>query len=131
MTEKDWQRQVMDLARLRGWDACHFHDSRRQVAPGVFIGDSAAAGFPDLVLWHERHGVVFAELKTSRGRLRADQEQRLWSLRRAGARVYVWRPEDLTEVARVLAGHAVAAPLFAAPLRRGGAATTPIRKAAR
>lgn len=130
MTEKDWQRQVMDLARLRGWDVCHFHDSRRQVAPGVFIGDSAAAGFPDLVLWHERYGVVFAELKTNRGQLRADQEQRLYTLQRAGARVYVWRPRDVADVARVLAGHAVPAPQLAAPLRRGGAGTPTTRRIA-
>lgn len=130
MGEKDWQRQVMELAWLRGWDVCHFHDSRRQIRPGVFIGDSAAAGFPDLVLWHERYGVVFAELKTNRGRLRADQERRLYSLQRAGARVYVWRPADLTDVARVLAGQAVPAPPLAAPLRPGGAGTSTRRRIA-
>jgi len=118
----------MDLAKLRGWQVRHMHDSRRQIRPGVFVGDKDAAGLPDLLLWHERYGVVFAELKAEKGRLRAAQTLALYSLQRAGARVYVWRPSDLTEIARVLAGQAVPAPPLAAPLRRGGAGTTPTMK---
>ena len=123
-SERAFQGAVVEMARLRGWDAVHVHDSRRQIRPGVFVGDRDAAGLPDLLLWHERYGVVFAELKSDTGRLRAAQAEKLYSLQRAGARVYVWRPKDMTEIARVFAGHAVAAPLLAAPLRRGGAATT-------
>lgn len=130
MGEKDWQRQVMELARLRGWRVAHVHDSRRQIRPGVFVGDRDSAGLPDLILAHDRYGVVFAELKTDAGRLRRAQAEWLYSLQRAGARVYVWRPADLTDVARVLAGQAVPAPPLAAPLRPGGAGTSTRRRIA-
>ena len=50
VTEKAFQSRVVELARLYGWRVAHFHDSRRQVKPGVFVGDKDAAGFPDLVL---------------------------------------------------------------------------------
>jgi len=123
-SERAFQSAVMEMARLRGWSAWHMHDSRRQIRPGVFVGDRDASGVPDLLLAHERYGVVFAELKSDTGRLRDSQRTALYALQRAGARVYVWRPGDMTEIARVFAGHAVAAPLLAAPLRRGGAATT-------
>lgn len=39
ISEKEFQAQVLDLARLTGWLCYHPHDSRR-----------SAPGFPDLVL---------------------------------------------------------------------------------
>ena len=100
MKEKDFQKQVIQLAELLGWVVYHFSDSRRQVSPGVFVGDSGAAGFPDLVLVRDR--VVFAELKGDGGRLRPKQVDTIDSLREAEAEVYVWFPDDLVEIKRVL-----------------------------
>jgi hypothetical protein len=70
---------------MYGWFVYHTYDSRR-----------SEPGFPDLTMVHS--GVVFAELKTDKGRLTADQEAWLERLRSAGAEVYVWRPRDLDEV---------------------------------
>ena len=40
VSEKDFQRAVLDLAHTLGWKTMHFHDSRRQVKPGVFVGST-------------------------------------------------------------------------------------------
>ena len=103
VNEASWQSVVCDYARLRGWRWWHFADSRRQ-AGGRLVGDVGAAGFPDLVLAHPVHGVVFAELKGPKGRLTAVQVDVLDTLVAAGARVRVWRPDDWHDVRKVLDG---------------------------
>jgi hypothetical protein len=90
LTEKEWQRQVLDLARLCGWrHGYHTFDSRR-----------SASGFPDLVLVRER--VIFAELKSETGKLSAAQADWLAALEAAGAETYVWRPSDVVDVMQAL-----------------------------
>jgi hypothetical protein len=89
VTEREWQRQITDLATMLGWSWYHTHDSRR-----------SPAGFPDLVLWRER--VVYVELKAQRGRLRPEQRVTITAFRQAGAEVYVWRPSDFDTARRVL-----------------------------
>jgi hypothetical protein len=90
ITEKEWQAQVLDLARLCGWrHGYHTFDSRR-----------SASGFPDLVLVRER--VVFAELKSETGKLSAAQVAWLEALEAAGAEAYLWRPSDLVDVMQTL-----------------------------
>lgn len=79
--EADFQEQVVQLAELLGWVCWHDNDPRRN-----------AAGFPDLVLVRDR--VIFAELKTQRGRLTGAQRVFLARLADAGAEVHVWRPGD-------------------------------------
>lgn len=93
MSESSLQKAVIELARLLGWKVAHFHDSRRQVRPGVFVGDKDAAGFPDLVLVR-RNRLVVAELKAEKGRLAPAQTTWLAALLEAGVDVHVWRPED-------------------------------------
>jgi hypothetical protein len=90
--EAQFQAVVVDVARFNGWRVFHVHDSRRQVRPGVLVGDRDTAGFPDLVLVRDR--VIYRELKTDTGRLTAGQEAWLAALRRAGEDVDVWRPRD-------------------------------------
>jgi hypothetical protein len=107
VSERQFQRAVLDYAQRFGWLSVHFHDSRRQVrrASGevVAIGDKAAAGFPDLTL--TRDGVlVLAELKAEKGRLRPSQ--RVWldalALVAEGApdvvKVRIWTPRDWDDV---------------------------------
>lgn len=101
MNEGQFERQhVQQLADLHGWQWCHFSDSRREVRPGVFVGDSKARGWPDIVLARER--VVFAELKSDTGQLRLNQVQWLDALTEAGAECYLWKPDDLPEIGRIL-----------------------------
>lgn len=114
ITERAFQTAVIDYARRSGWLVAHLHDSRRQVAPGVHVGDRDAAGFPDLVLVRGSR-VLFAELKTETGRLRHAQVLWLEALRAvesdAAGRVLVrvFRPSDWPEIERTLAREAMAA----------------------
>jgi len=85
MTERDWMAKVIEAARWMGWLVYHTHDSRR-----------SEAGFPDLVLVRDR--VVYAELKSERGRLTPQQREWLDALGATGAEAYVWRPTDWDDV---------------------------------
>ena len=84
MTEKVFQVRVEQLARTLGWDYFHVYNSRR-----------SQPGYPDLHLWHPKHGQLFRELKTMKGRQSLDQVKVERSLRAAGANVSVWRPSEL------------------------------------
>lgn len=68
ISERDFQAQVVQLAQLQGWLAYHTFDSRR-----------SAAGFPDLVLVRGSE-LIFAELKTDHGTVRAEQDRWLTNL---------------------------------------------------
>jgi hypothetical protein len=89
-TERAFQASVVRYARLMGWATYHTFDSRR-----------SDAGFPDLVLVR-RPRVVFAELKSQRGRLRPAQRAWIEELRACGQAVYVWRPSQWREIEGVL-----------------------------
>lgn len=101
-TEKEFSQAIVDIARLLGWRVYRTHDSRR-----------SPAGFPDLVLVRDGR-LVFAELKTERGRVTADQQEWLAALGEVEqsvdgwtekfVRVYVWRPSDWPEIESVLKG---------------------------
>lgn len=93
ISEREFQAQVIQLARLLGWWAYHTHDSRR-----------SNAGFPDLVLVRNR--VIYAELKTDRGAVRREQAEVMAALRKAGAEVYLWRPAMWDEIVATLKGDA-------------------------
>jgi len=91
ISEKEFQAQVLDLAKLSGWFCYHTHDSRR-----------SAPGFPDLVLARPPR-LVFAELKSEEGRLRPEQGGWLAALGRCEAvEARLWRPSDWPEIEEVL-----------------------------
>lgn len=99
VSEASWQSTVTDLAAVHGWRVFHARPARTArgwATPVAYDG----AGFPDLVMVRDR--VVFAELKSARGKLTADQQAWLDALARSGAEVYIWRPEDFDEVREVL-----------------------------
>lgn len=89
MSEADFQRRVIETARLYGWRVCHYQDSTLKSGRyGTAVqGD---AGGQDLIL--ARDGVVIlAELKSDRGRLQPEQKR--WEAA-VGAHARVWRPRD-------------------------------------
>ena len=93
----------MSYARANRWRVAHHHDSRRQVKPGVHVGDRDAAGIPDLMLVRDDQ-LVFVELKSEHGKLTENQRQWIKDLEATPAEVYVWRPGSWGEVERVLGG---------------------------
>lgn len=97
--EDAFQATVVEFAQLNGWKVCHFRPGR--TAGGWKTAVAAdGAGFPDLVMARER--VVFAELKSTTGRLRPAQRSWLEALRRAGAEAYCWYPTCWPEIETVL-----------------------------
>ena len=98
ISEREFQAAVVELAEWQGWLVYHTHDSRR-----------SAAGFPDLVAVHGQTGeLLFAELKTARGRVSPDQRAWLRTLELAaaekpGVTVKLWRPADWPDVEATLA----------------------------
>lgn len=102
-SEAEWQAYVVDFARFHGWRVAHFRPA--QLRSGGWVTPvTGDVGFPDLVLAHERRGVVFAELKSARGRTSAGQDEWIRVLRSAGSRVFLWRPADVEGVEAVLKG---------------------------
>jgi len=107
-TEAGWLEVVRSFATLHHWRTYHTRNSK-----------GSDAGFPDLVCVRGPR-LVFAELKTEKGRV--TREQTLWldDLAAVGAHVratlwsppddlppavievFVWRPSDWAEVQRVL-----------------------------
>lgn len=91
ISEREFQAMVIEFASLSQWLVYHTHDSRR-----------SHAGFPDLTLVRPPR-VVFAELKSERGRVMPQQQAWLDNLREcAGVESYLWRPSDWDELEDVL-----------------------------
>jgi hypothetical protein len=89
LSEADFQRRVMDTARLAGWMCCHYRPSinRRGRWSTAVEGDKGA---PDLIL-AKAGRVLLAELKSDRGR--ATLEQRTW-LAQLGSHGRLWAPAN-------------------------------------
>ncbi len=89
--EKDFLQSVRDMARLSGWMAYHTYRS-----------DRSEPGFPDLVLCRPPR-VVFAELKTEKGKVSACQKLWLDNLKKCeGVSVFLWRPSDWDSIVEQL-----------------------------
>lgn len=93
LSEREFQGQVLELARLYGWMAYHTYDSRK-----------SAPGFPDLILAKDGN-VLALELKSATGRLTEAQQEWLDAL--TDARIVFAgevRPDDLDSIAQMMSG---------------------------
>lgn len=92
ITEKDLREQVRDLCGLFGW--------KMQF---TLWSIHSPKGFPDLFLANaEQRRIIFAELKSEKGRLTPEQEEWLNILKACGQEVHLWRPADIEEIAATL-----------------------------
>jgi len=101
LTEAEFLRQVIDLARLLGWRTAHFRPawSGRGWRTPV-QGDGQ--GFPDLILVR-RERLIAAELKREIGGVvSSDQLTWLAAFDAAGLETAIWRPSDLQRIAEEL-----------------------------
>ena len=104
MTEAEFSSQVALVAKLHGWTISHFGMSQSTTGTWRTATRYDAKGFPDLVLAHPAHGVLFRELKTQRGQLSAQQRTWIDLLYTAGADAAVWRPKDWPTIVASLKG---------------------------
>jgi hypothetical protein len=105
LTESQFLGFVTDLAKWCGWLV--FHPTPALTPGGQWRTHyTGHAGFPDLVLVHRDRWphVIFAELKTERGRVTPGQRQWLNTLDDAGAYAVVWRPQDSDTITDLLRG---------------------------
>ncbi len=92
MTEKEFGRQVEELARLSGWTYYHTWNSQNSVA-----------GFPDYVFMKPPR-IIYAELKSEKGKVTRAQEYMLLTLNQCNQTTYIWRPSDWNDIEEVLRG---------------------------
>lgn len=88
MSERQLEKAIVQLAELRQWWVHTIADSRS-------LRSHTGGGFPDLALVRGPR-LVFAELKSAKGRVRETQYEWLTKLQGAGAECYLWRPADWT-----------------------------------
>lgn len=97
-SERIFQDQVVQIARMNGW---HIHHATPHKVGNTWRSDGQ--GTPDLILAHPQRGLIFAELKTERGKM--TPHQKLWALAIAPwAEYYLWRPSQLQLIATRLGG---------------------------
>ena len=99
--ETPWTGLVIGWAMMFGWQVNHQRPARRKDGSWR-TATEGHVGFPDLTLAHPRHGVVFSELKSHRGKLSADQETWRDTILAGGGVWYLWKPADFDEVMAVL-----------------------------
>ncbi len=100
-TEAEFQAAVIQLAETCGYQVMHVR--RSVVRQGRWATATSISGWPDLtLLGHDR--AIFAELKSERGRLTAEQKQVIALLRAAGLDARVWRPRDWKSIVETLTG---------------------------
>lgn len=104
--EEEFQRAVIDYARLHGWLVAHFRPVRVQRKNGsVYFETPAAAdgkGFPDLVLLREKRLIV-AELKVGSNKPSPEQEKWLAAFGKLSVvQTFVWRPESWPQIEELL-----------------------------
>ena len=116
LTEEQFQQQIIDLAHLCGWTVAHFRAA--MTAKGWRTPVQAdGAGFPDLVMvktgWDEIEGIdgtadglvgrlIFAEIKSAKGKVSESQQAWLSALRCVDVEVYVWKPSDWERIVQIL-----------------------------
>ena len=94
ISESDFAQSVVEYARATGWLVWRTWNSKH-----------SPAGEPDLRLVHPgQKRVIWAELKSSKGKLTPMQEQAIETLQVAGAEAYLWYPQDWWLIEMVLKG---------------------------
>src|SRR5438132_4550516 len=91
ISEKDWQRRVLDCARLFNWRFAHFRPAR--TTKGWRTALEGDRGFPDCVFVKPPR-IIFAELKSDSGKATVDQVLWLEDLKSSGVESYCLRPTD-------------------------------------
>lgn len=93
MTEAQLQAAVLELCSRLGYAVAHFGPAMTGAGNWITAGTSGATGFPDLVICG-RGRLLFAELKSAKGKPAERQLMWLDRLRKAGCETHVWRPAD-------------------------------------
>ena len=108
VSERDWQRQLVELAETLGYQYLHVRPAMRQSGRwSTPISGGLGVGWPDIALARgprgERPGrFLLVECKAEGSYLKPPQRAVHELLRAAGVEVHTWRPSDLDLAAEVL-----------------------------
>ena len=92
ISERDFREQIRHLCKVFGWKF-YF----------TWLAIHSPKGFPDLVLRSvERKRIIFAELKTEKGKVTPSQQEWHDDLIACGQEAYLWRPSDFDEIVEIL-----------------------------
>lgn len=94
VTEKDFQSQVIQLARLLGWRVAHFRSICDRQGIWRTPVQADGAGWPDLFMVR-RDRAIAAELKRELSKAMPEQDIWLYKLAQTCVETYIWRPSDL------------------------------------
>ena len=100
ISERDFQKTVLEAARALGWRTAHFRASRTAHGWRTPV-EGDGQGFPDVVAVRGDR-VLWLELKSESGRLSEEQGQWLAALGLAGQEVHCVRPSDWAVVEEIL-----------------------------
>ena len=89
LTEKEFQNQIVQFAKMQGWEVYHTYNSQR-----------SEPGFPDLVLARDR--ILYRELKSETGSLTFYQQKWGKAIEKAGGDWAVWRPSQIEAIYKEL-----------------------------
>jgi hypothetical protein len=102
MTEAEFLRMVLQLAKVHGWRSFHARPARTAKGWRTAVqGDGK--GFPDVLLLRG-NALIAAELKVGRNKATPEQMEWLLAFRRVYGQVrdYIWRPTDWPEIESIL-----------------------------
>lgn len=100
VSEALFTQQVLQLASALNWRSAHFRPAMTSQGWRTPVqGDGK--GFFDLVLIRTPR-VIFAELKSERGKLSPEQVEWMESVAGCPTENYTWKPNQLDDVARIL-----------------------------
>jgi hypothetical protein len=92
MAERDFTRQIRELAQIFGWRRYH-----------TWLAAHSTAGYPDECLVKPPR-LVFAELKSDAGKATPAQQEWLDDLAQCTTiETFVWRPSMIDQIAQLLA----------------------------
>jgi hypothetical protein len=97
ISEAQFLRQVIDLAKLYRWRTAHFDAAKGRSGKWITPVMGDGKGFPDLVLVRGK-SIIVAELKAGRNKTTPEQDEWLLAFTAAGIHAVVWRPEDWDEI---------------------------------
>jgi len=102
LREKEFQRSVIEYAKMMGWRVHHTLPALTQRGRWItpVQGD---VGFPDLILCRPPR-LIIVELKRVGGKVSPQQEEWLSALQACdGVECYIWYPHDWEKIVEILA----------------------------
>lgn len=93
LSEKQFQLQVLQLAKLYGWRCAHFRPAQTRSGKWITPVQAQGKGFPDLLMLRGGRQVV-AELKVGKNKPSAEQTAWLDAFTLAHVQAFVWFPTD-------------------------------------